>query len=139
MSLSMWPFIFPRFSVPYRYKIIYYAPVKEIRSVRRADLFPREEKNAGNAYLQIMLGEIKTLPKILSSPDWRRIVHIPSTLEKLFNAESINDLYDTSTLEDKLYRELKHQGITAFRQIPVSVRKVTYVLDFGDILPAWQY
>ena len=62
---------------------------------------------------------------------WRRIVHISTSREKLFTAKEINDLYDTSPLEEKMYLEMKKRKIEAERQFYVKVGGQFYCLDFG--------
>ncbi|MGB9721629.1 MAG: endonuclease domain-containing protein [bacterium] len=76
------------------------------------------------------LGEIKELPHPIPSKRWRRIVHIPTTLKRLFLAEEINDLYWTSELEDKMYKALKKVNIFPERQYLVRINRQFYFLDF---------
>lgn len=127
-------FYFPKvFGKEMCYKVIYYAKVKKIEIVKRIELFP-EEKNhprVNNDYFKFYLSEIKELPKPIPSLRWRRIVHIPTTLEKLLKSEEINDLYDTSLIEEKMYSEMKKRKILAERQFYVKVGKKNYCLDFG--------
>ena len=127
-------FYFPdAFGEEMRYKVNFYAKVKKVSVVKRLELFPeeKEHKRAEKDYLQFHLGEIKELPKPIPSLRWRRIVHIPTSCEKLFSAEEINDLYDTSPLEEKMYLEMKKRKITTERQFYVKAGKKNYYLDFG--------
>jgi very-short-patch-repair endonuclease len=62
---------------------------------------------------------------------FRRIIFIPTTLEKFSNASEINDLYDESLLEDKLWAEFKRHNIPAERQEFVIARENNYALDFA--------
>ncbi len=103
-------FYFPKaFGEEYQYKVIYYANVLGVETKKRIELFPDEpgDKKAGKDYFQFHLKTIKELPKPIPSLRWRRIVHIPTSCEKLFIAKEINDLYDTSPLEEKMYLEMK--------------------------------
>ena len=59
------------------------------------------------------------------------IVHIPTSRQKLFTAKEINDLYDTSPLEDKMHQIMKKEKINAERQVYVKVNNQFYCLDFG--------
>ncbi len=127
-------FYFPKaFGERNQYKVIYYAPVLDIEIKKRIELFPEESENqrANKDYFQFRLGSIKELPKPIPSKNWRRIVHIPTSLEKLLNAEEINDLWDTSPLEEKMYKELKRRQIETERQYYVRVGGRFYCLDFG--------
>ena len=127
-------FYFPfAFGEKLRYRVSFYAEVKRVNIVKRILLLP-EEKNhirANKDYFQFHLEKIKELPKPIPSIRWRRIVHIPTSCEKLFNAEEINDLYDTSPLEEKMYLEMKKREINSERQLYVKVGRKNYCLDFG--------
>ena len=127
-------FYFPKvFSEEMRYKVNFYAKVKKVDIVKRIELFPEERKHikANKDYFQFHLGEIKELSKPIPSLRWRRIVHIPTSCEKLFSAVEINDLYDTSPLEEKMYLEMRKREIIAERQFYVKVGGKDYCLDFG--------
>ncbi len=127
-------FYFPAvFGEKMRYKVSFYAEIKRVEIVKRIKLFPEEKENkkANKEYFQFHLKEIKELPKFIPSQRWRRIVHIPTSCEKLFNAKEINDLYDTSPLEDKMYVEMKRRQISAERQFYIKVGGKFYCLDFG--------
>lgn len=116
-----------------RFQIKYCAKVIKIDIVKRIKLFPNEKghENAKKNYYQIYLGKIKELPKPIPSLRWRRIVHIPTSYEKLCVAEEINDLYDTSPLEEKMYLEMKKRAIAVERQFYVESGGKKYCLDFG--------
>ena len=127
-------FYFPKvFGKEYQYKVSYYAEVSKVGVVKRIELFPEEpeHKKAGEEYFQFHLGSIEELPKPIPSKRWRRIVHIPTSREKLFNAEEINDLYDTSPLEEKMHEEMKRRKIEAERQVYIKVGRKFFCLDFG--------
>lgn len=127
-------FYFPSvFGEKMQYKVIFYAQVKKVDTVKRIELLPEEKyhKRANKEYLQFHLGKINELPKPIPSNRWRRIIHIPTSCEKLFTAKEINDLYDTSPLEEKMYLEMKRREITPERQLYVKVGRKIYCLDFG--------
>ena len=127
-------FYFPAiFGKEMQYKVNFYAKVNGVDIVKRIELFPEEikHKRADQDYFKFHLGSIKELPKPIPSARWRRIAHIPTSYEKLLTAEEINDLYDTSPLEDKMYAEMKKRKIVSERQFYVKVAKQFYCLDFG--------
>jgi len=111
----------------------YYAQVLHIREVYRQQLFSGEPYNAksNKRYYQLFLTPLQRLPKPIFSRRLRRIVFIPTTAEKFFNAVEINDLYDESPLEDKLWAEFKRLQIQAERQELVGVNNRNYMLDFA--------
>jgi len=127
-------FYFPKaFGEEHRYKVAYYAPVLGVETKKRIELFPKESghERANKDYFQFHLGQIKELPKPIPCKKWRRIIHIPTSLEKLLTAKEINDLWDTSPLEEKMYLELKRREIETERQFYVKVDGRIYCLDFG--------
>jgi very-short-patch-repair endonuclease len=107
--------------------------VLAIREVTRRDLLPSESASskAGHKYYQVMLSSLERLAQPILSRRWRRIVFIPTTLEKLARAVEINDLYDGSPLEDRLWAVLKLLGIPAERQEFVDINGQLYELDFA--------
>ena len=127
-------FYFPAvFGEEMQYKVNFYTKVKKVDIVKRIQLFPEEleHKRANDYYFKFYLGQIKKLPKPIPSIGWRRIVHIPTSYEKLFSAKEINDLYDTSPLEEKMYLEMKKRKIWAERQLYVQAGGQNFCLDFG--------
>ncbi len=133
-----WP---PRWIAFYQTKIFgqeafainYYSQVVAVREVYRWQLFPdqpRDEK-AGRRYYQLLLGPLQRLPEPIVSRRRRRIVFIPTTWRRFIRAREINDLYDESPLEDRLWQELKRLGIPAERQEFVRVKGRNYALDFA--------
>ncbi|MCJ7551374.1 MAG: endonuclease domain-containing protein [Anaerolineae bacterium] len=115
------------------YAVRYYGSVREIREVGRSELFPHEAPNAKSdkRYYQIHLDGLNTLPQPIISHRWRRIVFIPTTIEKLWLAEEINDLFDDSPLENRLWSTLKTLRAEAERQWRVEVDRRRYYLDFA--------
>jgi very-short-patch-repair endonuclease len=111
----------------------YYAQVLHIREVYREQLFHDEPHNekSGRRYYQLFLAPLQRLPKPIFSHRLRRIIFIPTTAKKFFNAAEINDLYDESPLEDKLWAEFKRLEIQAECQELVEVTRRKYMLDFA--------
>ena len=115
------------------YSVRYYGQVSDVREVFRWQLFPDEPINdkTNRRCYQLVLSPLEQLPRPILSLRWRRIVFISTTWEKLITATEINDLYDASPLEDRLWVELKRRRIEAERQYGVMVRKRYYLLDFA--------
>jgi len=113
--------------------IRYYAQVNGIYQARRYQLFPDEPPNrkSQQLYYQIYLEPLQQLPQPILSRRFRRIVFIPTTWQKFMNAVEINDLYDESPLEDRLWAELKRLEINAERQEFVKANGRNYALDFA--------
>ncbi|HNS33412.1 MAG TPA: DUF559 domain-containing protein [bacterium] len=127
-------FYFPSvFGKTLQYKVSFYAEVERVDVVKRIKLFPDEPEHerAEKDYFKFSLKEMQELPESIPSLRWRRIVHIPTSYEKLVTAKEINDLYDTSPIEEKMYDEIKKQQIRAERQLYILVNDSFYCLDFG--------
>lgn len=111
----------------------YYGQVLDHYQVFRWQLFPSDPKDEKGLrrYYKLVLAPLKRLPHPIFSRRRRRIVFIPTTLEKFTAAAEINDLYADSPLEDRLWAEFKRLGINAERQEFVEVKKQFYALDFA--------
>jgi very-short-patch-repair endonuclease len=118
---------------PEKWAVNYHAEVRSVDRVKRIELLPheRDHPRAQDEYYCLKIGDLERLPKPIPSRRWRRIVFIPTTVEKLFQAEEINDLYHESPLEDELWRHLKKAGIPAERQFYIGKRDRIYCLDFA--------
>lgn len=118
---------------PEAYSVRYFSRVLQIRKRRRWQLFPDQPRNdrSNREYYQLILEPLRELPEPIFSRRWRRIVFIPTTWEKFISAVEINDLYDDSPLEDRLWAEMKRLQIRAERQEFVSVGKRNFALDFA--------
>lgn len=118
---------------PEAHAIHYYARVLRIREVFRWELFPNEPREGKNLtrYYQLLLEPLRRLPKPILSRRARRIVFIPTTLDKFTQAVEINDLFDESNLEDQLWAEFKRLQISAERQLFIQIKENNYVLDFA--------
>jgi len=82
----------------------YRIPVKSApKMIERVELLPDEPNHtrANEDYYKFTIDELKKLPRPIPSKRWRRIIFIPTTLNKLMEAKEINDLYHTSPIEEK--------------------------------------
>lgn len=115
------------------FAVNFYARVLDVRQVYRWQLFPDQPHDGKGMrrYFQLVLSPLQRLPRPIISRRWRRIVFIPTTWQKFVNAVEINDLYDESPLEDRLWAELKRWQISAERQEFVQVKGRIYALDFA--------
>lgn len=116
------------------YKIRHFGEVRDIKIVPRRELFPHDKKNAHKAdklYYRLQLHHLEERKTPIISHRPRRLVFIPTTLKKFEMADQINDLFDASPLEDRLWDALKHSGILAERQWKIIVKKNNYYLDFA--------
>ena len=113
--------------------IIHYAKVSSIKTVIRKQLLPDEKENykSKRSYYKISFNKVESLIKPILSRRWRRIVFIQTTYKKFINAVEVNDLFDGSKLEDRLWTELKRNRISAERQQVVKADEKFYFLNFA--------
>jgi very-short-patch-repair endonuclease len=118
---------------PEKWAVNYYAEVQGVRQVRRVVLLPDEPDHprAEQTYYKLELGEVKPLPRPIPSRRLRRVVFIPTTLERLVRALEINDLFSTSPIENRLYDAARDAGIEAERQFFTREGGEGYMLDMA--------
>jgi very-short-patch-repair endonuclease len=116
-----------------KWAVNWYARVRGISKVTRRELLPDEpgHARAGAEYYKVELGELERLPHPIPSRRWRRIVFIPTSLERLLHAQEINDLFKVSPIEDKLYLTLQEADLPAERQYFVREEGTGYMLDMA--------
>jgi very-short-patch-repair endonuclease len=116
-----------------KWAVNWYARVRGISRVKRRELLPDEPAHAraGAEYYKVELGELERLPHSIPSRRWRRIVFVPTSLERLLRAEEINDLFKVSPIEEKLYFTLKDMGLPAERQLFVREEGTGFMLDMA--------
>jgi very-short-patch-repair endonuclease len=132
-SIQYLAFYQTRLFVDEKWAVNWYAPVGAIRRVRRRELLPDEPTHprADAEYYKVELGELMRLPRPIPSRRWRRIVFIPTSLERLLHALEINDLFKVSPIEDELYFALGDAGLPAERQFFVREGGSGYMLDLA--------
>ena len=116
-----------------KWQVNWYARVRAITTATRHELLPDEpgHPRAGEAYWCLEFDGLLRLPRSIPSRRWRRIVFIPTTLERLLVAEEINDLYHTSPIEDRLYYRLRDTGLVPERRLFVRDAGRSYELDLA--------
>jgi len=126
-------FYFPKVFKSEQYSIKYYAEVKNLAIVNRKELFPGEDFNSKseNKYYKITFNPLQSLPKPIVSLRQRRLIFIPTSEEKFFNASEINHLFNDSKLEDILWAKFLDFNIPAERQYVYSVSDKYFFLDFA--------
>lgn len=110
-----------------------YGKVAAIEQAAREELFPGEPagNRAGKLYHRVRLEAVERLETPIVSKRPRSLVFIPTTLAKLRTATTINDLFDESPLEDRLWSEFRKAGLRAERQWLAEPMGVRYYLDFA--------
>lgn len=80
---------------PQKYAIHYYAANLGHELLRRVDLLPDEPAHprANQPYYKVQLGALLLLNRPIISLQWRRILFIHTTADRLTTASEINDLF----------------------------------------------
>jgi very-short-patch-repair endonuclease len=111
--------------------IRYYSRVLGIReAVPRHELLPGEP-NGDKLYHQLLLAPLLELPQPIPSLRRRMIIFILTTGQKFRAAVEINDLYDGSPLEERLWKALQKRRISAERREFVKTNGRWHELDFA--------
>jgi very-short-patch-repair endonuclease len=133
-----WPpqwlaFYQPKAFDPEHFRVRYYGRVNEIDVYKRSELFPNEipSEKSKKLYYKIDLESLEELPQPILSERPRRLIFISTTWEKFVQAQQINDLYDESPLEDRLWQEFVKLKIRAERQWELIFENRIYRLDFA--------
>jgi very-short-patch-repair endonuclease len=115
------------------FRVQRYGEVSSIQVVPRRELLPNEFEStlSGQMYYKLTLKSLETLDRPILSMRPRRLVFIPTTLDKFNCAEQINDLFDDSPLEDALWQQFKRLMIQAERQWILTADSQLYFLDFA--------
>jgi very-short-patch-repair endonuclease len=115
------------------FAVRHYGEIAKIEVVRRRELFPNEfgSHKSDREYYKLTLRNMGELVSPIFSLRRRRIVFIPTTLEKFHAASEINDLFNDSPLENHLWDALKRHKISAERQFELIVEEGRrFYLDF---------
>ncbi len=116
-----------------RWQVSWYARVLGVTRCRRIELLPDERLSprAQDEYYRVAVDDLLRLPQPIPSRKLRRIVFIPTSLERLLVAEEVNDLFATGPIEDRLYFKLREQGYQPERQFLVREGGAGYMLDMA--------
>lgn len=116
-----------------KWRVSWYARVRGMTAVARSELLPDEpgHPRAAEPYWRIETDGLLRLPRPIPSRRLRRVIFIPTTLERLLVAEELNDLYRTSPIEDRLYYRLRDTGLAPERQFFVRDADRTHELDLA--------
>lgn len=124
-----------KFGDAQKWKIHHYGKVKRIAEVARQELFPNEPLTSTKAqkrYFKIELEGLEALQQPIVSRRGHRLLFVPTTEQKFFQARNLNSLFNASPLEDLLFDQLESLKIPSERQWLVEYgEKRKYWLDFA--------
>lgn len=110
------------------WSVSFYAPVLRCRIVSRRELLPDEplHPRADERYYRIELGEVRALAQPIRSRALRRITFIPTTLERLYVAEDVADLWLTQDEAALLWLYFRDAALKATRRLALEERRAGY-------------
>ncbi|EAY31834.1 hypothetical protein [Microscilla marina] len=119
-----------------KYTIKWFAEVNDIGLAKRTELFPDETPNSKTKkqYYKISFSAPNVLYRPIVSARPRRLLFVPTTSYKLFNALEFNDIFDNSLLEEKVWKAFLKRQIYVERQFRVDINpqgSQSYHLDFA--------
>ncbi len=113
-------------------RIEYYGKISRRKTQRRMRLLPeKDHPRAHDDYLKLEFREIRRTPKPIKNVVPRRIYFGFTTLENLFSARNILELYHVPPTEQIVGRALRRHGIRNKPEFPVTVKGRRFRLDFA--------
>lgn len=111
----------------------WFAPIDSLVIRKRREILPElpNDPKAETDYYVIGCKDLQELPRVIPSRKPRRLLFVPTTMEKLMTAPEINFLFNESPLEELMWAELLRAGIPAERQFDIAVGKLRFKLDFA--------
>jgi very-short-patch-repair endonuclease len=124
------------FKADLKWKIVKYGVVKSIELVSRQDLFPNEpsmiSKKADRRYYKIELEELITFDEPIVSERGHRLTFVTTSKARFLTYKSLNYLFNSSKLEDDLFKHFLDNKISAERQWWIKApNNQNYFLDFA--------
>lgn len=104
------------------FHIRYLAPVRRFRDLTRREIIPDEPTHprASERYWRVELGPLEELAYPVPARHLRRITFIPTTLERLRNADEVNDLWLHDDSEAVLWPLFRDAGLKAGHRLEIG-------------------
>lgn len=130
VAVSFLAFYQSRVFGPDAFQVRFYAPVLRYQTLTRRELLPDQSAHprAAERYYRVDVGQLEELKRPVPSRRLRRITFIPTTLERLQEADEINDLWIGDDVEDILWSLFRDAGIKAERRLEIGEGKERYTL-----------
>jgi very-short-patch-repair endonuclease len=125
-----------KFNDDLKWKILKYGVVKSIEIVSRQDLFPDEPADISNKaerrYYKIQLEKLETFDEPIVSARGHRLTFVTTSSQRFMQYKELNYLFNSSKLEDDLFKHFLQHNISAERQWWIHApNKKNYFLDFA--------
>ncbi len=126
-----WVAFYEGVSIRPDYGIYRYAAVTGVNERTREELFPGElaGERAGKRYHVLSLGPIED--RVIRFPRRRRFAFLATSMKRFEVADTVNDLFDESPLEESMWAAFQERSVPAERQWEEVIARRRYVLDFA--------
>jgi len=106
-------------------RINYFAPILRYHLLTRAELLPDQPDHprASDQYFRLELGELQALETPIPNKRKPRLTFLYTTLERLFHAKDVGDLWLRGAARQKLYAAIRERGLSV---------ECWYPVDMGD-------
>ncbi len=103
--------------------IRFFAPILRYHLLSRAELLPdeRDHPRAAEQYFKLELGDLQSLGQPIPNHTHPRLTFIYTTLDRLFQATEVKDLWLRAAARDKLYAAVKERGLAVECWYPVEM------------------
>ena len=105
--------------------INFFAPILRYHILTRAELLPNQPDHprASDQYFRLELGELQALETPIPNKRQPRLTFLYTTLERLFHAKDVGDLWLRDAARQKLYAAIRERGLSV---------ECWYPVDMGD-------
>ncbi len=104
--------------------IRYYAPILRYHILPRHELIPQEPDHprAQDLYFKLELGDMQALERPIPNTKHPRLTFLITTLERLFHARDVADLWLRGEARQKLYTAVRERGLAVECWYPESMQ-----------------
>jgi very-short-patch-repair endonuclease len=110
--------------------VTYYAATRRYRLMTRRELLPEEggHPRAADYYYRVEIGPLQRLAQPVPATTFRRITFIHTTLDRLFTAQDVRDLFRHDDPFDRLWQALREHRLRPLKNRLVGERPVDITL-----------
>lgn len=103
--------------------IRYFAPILRYHLLTRAELLPdeRDHPRAAEQYFKLEIGELQGLERPILNHSHPRLTFLYTTLDRLFQAAEVKDLWLRAAAREKLYAAVRERGLAVECWYPVEM------------------
>jgi len=110
--------------------VTFFAPTRRYRLLTRAELMPNEADHprAEEYYFRIEVGPLQRLPHPIPAAKMHRFTFARTTMEHLFAAQDVQELFQHEDPVDKLWKALRHHRLRPLKNRIMGERPMDITL-----------